>query len=793
MQLKTTVILLVLVILGGSAWFFAGDKRPADETAPLDTPTVTNYLLEPRPEADAITRITVAKAGTPEMVFESEGEDANGLRQWQMTAPVAAKVEDYMVRGIATTFLNLRSQRNVSEGAKPTSAADAGVDTPEATFTLVDHDGKSYAFVLGKKVALSEDRYVRVVVDGKAGAIHIVGRNLQTELDRKPSDYRSKTLYRVARNDAVELEIAQEDRRYHFTRGDDAEWIIDAPIKTYAEGDKLRELIGAFANIRVADFVEDAPQSLASFGLEKPALSVKLRTETEKTIAPEPQADATSQPAEPTIETVVETYGLAVGDFADLEKKQRYIKLLDQPWVATATAESLDKLFPKLGELRDTRVVRVMNNDVTSLRLAVGEVETELKRTDSGGWQGGGDLTAVDRDAITGLLTTITGLHAIDFIDAPEAPSTYGLGAPRATVTLETRDAVDPIELRVGDDTPSGQNAYIQVGGQGSVLVVAAQPTRRITADPVTLRSREILTTRPDMLERIEVQFGGQTRIVTRDEFNWKLSEPEGASVDAEALRDLTNDLANLRAKRVVARDDFARYGLDAPDAVIHLTRREVVKPVDSQPADSQPIEAGPPASEPATRAIENTLRLAYVEGAAYCRLDDAPYIFELDRTVYPVLTGELASRTLTREDPTKIVRIEINHEGAALVFAKVDGTWEYEPDPYVKLDSARVDELAHALLKLRVQRYLAYSGGDPARHGLDVADTKVVLRTTDDRTVTLWLSNPNMESGVRLGALVEDGRIFEVPPGALDHVDFTLTGYMQSTEEAAPAPPAGG
>ncbi|RMF79729.1 MAG: DUF4340 domain-containing protein [Planctomycetota bacterium] len=668
------------------------------------------------------------------------------------------------------------------------SPADAGLEPPAAVFTLVDEDGKSYAFEVGKKVALSQDRYVRAVVDGKPGPIHIVGRNLKTELDRKASDYRSKTLYRVARNDAVDIVISQRERRYHFTRGDGDEWVIDAPIRTYADNDKIRELIGAFANVRVAEFIEDAPESLSAFGLENPLLAVRLKTRSEKTVTPQnEEAEAATQPAEPQTEIVEHEYGLAVGDFSDLEKKHRYIKLIDQPWVATATVESVEKLFPKLGELRDTRVVRLDADDVSAVRLEVGGAVAELRRTESG-WSGQGDLAAVDRDAVTGLISSTVGMHAIEFIDQPEPPDVYGLDAPRAVLTLEAEGQVAPIELRVGGDTPSGQNTYVQVAGQSSVLVVAAPAVRRLLSDPVTLRSREILQTRADLFDRIEQRVGDQLRIVARDEFNWKLLEPQGAPLDAEALRDLTNDLANLRAKRVVARDDFASYGLDAPDAVIRLVRREEIAAPQSQPAESQPTSD----AAPETRTVENTLALALVKDVPYCRFDDAPYIFELDRTVYPVLTGELASRTLTREQPADISRIELEIDDERLVFARGDAGWAFEPDPYVKLDSKRVDELVRTLLKLRVQRYLAYAGGDPATRGLDLAELKAALHTKDDRTITLWISKPSMETGVRVGAWVEQGRIFELPAGALDKVDFTLTGYMQASEEeaAAPQPP---
>src|SRR5262249_35075744 len=150
---------------------------------------------------------------------------------------------------------------------------------------------------------------------------------------------------------------------------------------------------------------EDAPKSLDAYGLTTPYLTVSLTTEEKKPIPQsQPASDAASQPSEQKFETITKTYGLLVGGFANLENSSRFIKLPDQPWVATAPKDTLERLVPK--EVRDTKLTRVKADLVNQLELTTADASAILTRQGAR-WVGTGDLADLDEEAVKNLLQAV--------------------------------------------------------------------------------------------------------------------------------------------------------------------------------------------------------------------------------------------------------------------------------------------------------------------------------------------------------------------------------------------------
>jgi hypothetical protein len=281
MSFKTPLVLLALVVAGGALWMFAGDKTgdAQKDDAPQSEP---RYVFEAKPSGADITRLEIETPGKPKLVFSRPApKEAGGKTEdWTMLEPLASATESYMVNGIVTMLTGLQYSRSFKPGAGGVGLAEAGLEPPEATFKIVDKEGKEFGLAVGKRAPLSNDMFVRVT---GADDIRVVQRDLSPDIKKAAADFRAKNLVKgLKRDSAARILIEHESKRFELTKAPDGEWVFESPLKTFADKKKVQDLLSAFSGLRVDTFVEDAPPSLDAFGLGKPGLTIEVTTEEER-------------------------------------------------------------------------------------------------------------------------------------------------------------------------------------------------------------------------------------------------------------------------------------------------------------------------------------------------------------------------------------------------------------------------------------------------------------------------------------------------------------------------------
>lgn len=636
--------------------------------------------------------------------------------------------------------------------------------------TLALRDGKEIRYEVGRTAILSTDTYVRVA---NAKEAHIVRGDLVRDfLGKDLQDYRSKTLVKLNTAEAVRVQIEHDGKSYDFRKGVDGQWVIDSPFKGYADKDKLIALLNKLPAVATKDFIEDAPASLASYGLDAPFLKFTVTTESKRPL-PVPATQST-QPAEPQFETVTNTLGFAVGGFADMKSENRFAKLLDQPFVVSVPKARIDDLIPKPLELRDKRITRVRAEDVQKLEIASGDMQAAVEKK-NGVWTGAGDLEPLELEAVQGLVQAFDDVQAIEFVDQPEPPARYGFEPPRVALTVTASGQVQPVTLEIGANTPSGRNAYARVPGRAEVYVISAAQAERLVVTPLSLRSRAIVTGRMDDIKRITVERADATYAATNEAGPWRLTAPADAPIDLGSIRELATTLSRLRAKTVVGKGNFAEYHLDRPGVTVTFAM--------APPPDPATTQATQPAAP-----VEHTLRVSWFDNAAYARKDDDPYIFQLDETVYRVLTTELLKREVFDFKPDDVTAFRVVAPQGKLELALEDGVWKYTLDRSVKIGQKKVKDFLGELSRLRVESYIAYADGDLAAEGLEDAPVVATITLKGDRALTLQVGQERPNALPRKAARVEAKRIFMLRPADAEKLLRSVDYYIET--EADPKPP---
>jgi len=807
MNVRTTIILAVLVAIGGLVWLFTPAQAPPAQEQPVDELSKMTQVFESKPDPASIVRMAVEQPGRPRMVFERNGEKNETTGQpddWRMLEPVVSATESWSVEGLSAVTANLKSKRHFKAGDKGVTIAEAGLDKPVVTLSLKDKSGKEYKLEVGGRAALSNDSYVRVA---GADTIHQIEYDYPSNIKKDAGEYRAKALFKFSRTGVSRLSVETDGGKYEFAKSAAGDWVMEKPIRAYAVADKIRNLANHLASVRAEKYVDDAPASLEPFGLDKPYLTIAVTVEDKKLRpATQPATAPSGPPAEPEYETITTTHGLLVGGGTDSTASKRFIKFPDQPWVATATKEQIELLIPKIAELRDAKVTRLKPGSAIQLDVSTAAGERfELNRVD-GQWKGAGDLENVDAEAVSTLLRTAEELTALDYVDQPESVGKYGLDTPRATVKVTPGGEVEPVTILVGGNTPSGRNTYVQVGGQPGIVVVSSEAASRLASGPMALRSRTLFETTPDAIQSIELTNASGKMRLKREGMNWKFEEPAGAPVDLAGIMELTNDLSRLRAKSVAGRDDFAKFGLSAPMLDIRFT---VAAPdsnagsggaavSQSQPTSGAPAsQSQPTGSAPASQSqsvaagSERLLRIGQADGRTYARRGEEPFIYELDETVFQVLTGELIRRQLFDIDPRGIESIRITSNNGSLEFVREGGNWKYPLDPSVPLVQKKISDFAADLAGLRAERYIKFSGEDAA--AADGPDSiTVAIAVKDKPGVTLKIAQVKPGEPPRRAVWVEQGRSFLLHAADVEKFIRGLDYYLKP-EVAPPQPQDGG
>ena len=766
MNFKTTLVLLVLAAAGAGIWLFTSSqdaKTDSDEPQATKTEAEKRLVLDPPVKTVDVVRIEFERTGKSPMVFERpiDESEPTGRANWQMVEPYACPAIGYMVDTLLSMVTTLQYQNSFTLGeTNALTAADAGLEPPQATMTLIKADESRVAVEIGRQASLSNDRYVRVA---GSNTVLQVAQQMDADLERSANDYRDKGLLRFQTADVRQLVIEHDGKTYELSRPDGAsdDWLFTKPVWAHAKPADVRKLLSSIATLRAGEFVDESIE-LPGGALDPPFLRIQVTTDEKHVLPPEPTETATEDgppeetaPPQPKIEIVRTTQTLVIGTFADLASESRYVQKVGDPAVGTVRSTQVDRLVPSLGALRDPSVMRVAAANITSVDLSHADGTTAKLNKVGQEWNGGGDLDQLDDEAVGRLLAAVEGLSAIDYVDGATDLSAYGLDSPRMTATVTTASGAGPITLEVGANTASGQNTYVKRAGQDTIYVVSSARLDPLTMDPLTLRSRTITAFDPDQINWIKVDRDDKSYEVERGEDGggWTMSLPADTPADNRSINELAQALARLRATAVAARGDGAEFGLDQPQITIEFT---VAESTDG-PAD----ESTPAAETPHTLLVTNE------PGPTYARFDDLPFVFVLDPTVYDTFGQELIERGLFDLEAEQIQRIQIDDVGGSLVFERGDKGWVYPADLYTKLDQKKLGRLADRLATLRVQAYIAFDDANLAALNLDAAPVTVTIQAEPERTITLKLSRLQDDELPRKAVWVEQGRVF-----VLEHLD---------------------
>lgn len=788
MNLKTTLVLLVLVAVG-AVFFYYGPglatrfdwTPPAPNAVGAGTLAVLNEQLKP----NALTRVEI-KQGDRLLVLEKAGGEWTLPGRWPTRKPEVEHLLE-VLGGLRSRFAPEPLDTEKAE------LKEYGLDKP-AVSVSVTADGKDYVLDLSEKSRGEGDRFsrptwlrLRQKVDGQLedrAEIVRLAPGLISELSRPVDYYQQRRLFpseRTARENAPQEKVEQlaaravavvdaknADHSYTLTKVG-SEWQLSAPHRDQTDPDKTNALLAALPDVWAERFLDKPDKDLSKYGLEDPpqrTLSVtkpdgqmvtlligkESRREAGKP-APEPPPFAPGKPPMPPPEETV----------------YHYAKLKDNAQVFEVRFNKLQKdVLVSAAELRDPRVARFRPGDVRRVELLHGDQKIVFVK-DKDDWKLEEPLKVPAENAkVTDLLQKLSNLEArekdavtykADALDKPAA-------TVRLTVEEEVRsEAGDKVKkprtltLKLAPRESEAGKLNVKLDGWDRVSTVADDGLLKQAQQPVlAFRSRRILDFAGPALEKIDIQRGDELVGLEKKDGAWKLAVAGQPSADVAKVTQLADELGRLEAVEYVSGTKPEETGLDKPALTATLTYS----------ADSK---------KPPQKLLVGKQKAGKPD--YYAKLDGGDEVFLIRKEVHDDLArGSLAYRPLElwQLAPPQITELAIQKEsGEPYQLTRKDSDWRISGPFEASALPALAQQMIGGLANLRAERYETHAAKEPGTYGFDKPYLKITLKSDKEKPaerVLLVGKVADEKAGTRFARLGDGEAVFVIGPKAVQAAD---------------------
>ncbi len=372
------------------------------------------------------------------------------------------------------------------------------------------------------------------------------------EFQRAAEEKKKKTLFTFESDAVSAVTLTYPDREIALRLTDGA-WRIATPIDAAADETAVKNLVRAIAECEVKKTLDEVPQDLAPFGLDTPKVTVKVTLKDRELPA------------------------IRVGKTTPVGYST-YIQRADEPKIYLTTSAFQSGMEKQVKDLRDKRIVQFNEDDVRQVALQSEAQTIRLRKADNKWQLEQPGAFAADSATVRNFLSTLRALHATDF-PAEEASDlkTYGLDAPRLTVTLSIGEKLDEVQVLFGGQSDK-KDVYIKTNTRPTIFTAAEYAYKDLNKSANDFRDKTVLAIDKQAVSEIEVaRNDGEAFVLARSEDGkWSIRGNDGQP-DAQKIDQFLGDLVDLKGYEIVTDEpaDLGTYGLATPVLTISVRGKD--------------------------------------------------------------------------------------------------------------------------------------------------------------------------------------------------------------------------
>jgi hypothetical protein len=335
-------------------------------------------------------------------------------------------------------------QRVIEE--KPSDLKEFGLAEPRVEVAFKT-GGKERRLQLGQKTPSGSDVYAKLADDPK---VFLVSSFLDSTFNHSTFDLRDKSVLKLDREkiDTMEVTASGHTSRFEKKAG---EWQIAEPPSGRADFGAIDGLVSRVSSVQMKSIVA-APRDLKTYGLDKPAATVRL-------------GSGSSQAT------------LLVGAAAEGETGSVYAKDFSRPTIFTIDSTLVDDLKKDASEYRQKDLFDARSFNTTRMEITRNgqtSVFEKAKVKDKDGkeeekWrQTAPSARDLDAAKVETLISAATGARATGFVDST---AKTGLDKPELSVMFKYDEGK---EERVAFARAAGQAYASRTGSPGAARIDAS-------------------------------------------------------------------------------------------------------------------------------------------------------------------------------------------------------------------------------------------------------------------------------------------------------------------------------
>ncbi len=220
-------------------------------------------------------------------------------------------------------------------------------------------------------------------------------------------------------------------------------------------------------------------------------------------------------------------------------------------------------------------ILKVSASDVTGLTVKrKGQAPVTLSKSSSGKWQITAPVpAAADSETISGMLSNLEPLTSQRVVEnTPANLSEYGLSDPAVELDITTKDNRTD-DLRLGDNTPTGDAVYASVAGDPRIFTTGSIVKTSLDKSEDDLRDKRLLPISADSVSDLSLERKGQNIDFGRVKGGWQIEKPKPYRTDSYQVTDLLQQLVAAKWQPSQNGPDPAKAFVQAaPFATVKLT-----------------------------------------------------------------------------------------------------------------------------------------------------------------------------------------------------------------------------
>ena len=260
MSYRSTITYLIAVLI--LVAFYLYDTRTQEKKEKAKEEAKQLFQIN----ADHLDTITLKK-GDATIVLKRRG--VTDRQEWEIMAPIQAKTENFTVRRLIDTLIDLKYVRLISEKAE--DMTQFGLDRP--IFTLSYQTKEQVGSLTFGHRSPIEDGFYAVKREDKK--VYIISTNDKETLDKTLFDLRDKRLFSLETGKVNRIVIDRGARKWVLFKKE-GRWVFEGDEAFKIDKGKVESLLRRTLWEEAKSFEEEEAGDLKPFGLDKPNVRLFL-------------------------------------------------------------------------------------------------------------------------------------------------------------------------------------------------------------------------------------------------------------------------------------------------------------------------------------------------------------------------------------------------------------------------------------------------------------------------------------------------------------------------------------